>query len=458
MVGPPRRVTTTMNHPVRQRLPRAQLLTEHLSDIFRHFLHQDAVAGAVLIAAAGLALIWANSSFSSSYHAFWHLPISLSIGDFNVTESLHFFINDGLMTLFFLVVGMEIRREIYDGALSDIKQAVLPAVAAVGGVVMPALIYVVLNTDAVTAQGWAVPTATDIAFAVGVLALLGKGIPTNVRIFLLALAIIDDIIAVLIIAFFYSGGLEVTGFFVAAAGIFLVLLFQRMGFGSLLAYAFPSAVVWYGLLITGAHPTLAGVVLGLLTPVQSLPTRGNPLDSVANIGQKLRDYRDQKSEKAVVESLRQLKLAQREVLAPVVRVQMVLHPWVVFGIMPIFALANAGVSLHSLDVTMASTQWVMLGTALALVLGKPLGIVGVSWLMVRLGFCQLPQGVSWSGIMLGGLLAGIGFTMSIFIAMLAFESELLLIAAKAGVLIGSILAATLGIVWGLMYKKKLMKT
>lgn len=447
-----------MNHLVRQRLPRAQMLTERVFDIFRHLLHQDAVGGAVLIAAAALALIWANSPFASSYHALWHLPVSLGIGDFTITQSLHFLINDGLMTLFFLVVGMEIRREIHDGALSDMKQAILPVVAALGGVAIPALIFMTLNTDAQTVQGWAVPTATDIAFAVGVLALLGKGIPSNVRVFLLALAIIDDIIAVLIIAFFYSGGLEISGFFVAAAGIFWVLLFQRMGFGSLLAYVLPSAVVWYGLLMTGAHPTLAGVVLGLLTPVLPLPTRGSPLDRVANIGKNLRDYRDQKSEQAVAESLRQLKLAQREVLAPVVRAQMVLHPWVVFGIMPIFALANAGVSIDALDVTMTSTQWVMLGTTLALVLGKPLGIVGMSWLMVRVGFCQLPQGVSWGGIVLGGLLAGIGFTMSIFIAMLAFESETLLIAAKAGVLIGSILAATLGIVWGLIYRKKRIQT
>ena len=437
----------------RQDLPRAQLLAERAFATLERFLHIEAASGVVLLIAAAVALIWANSSFADSYHALWHLPVTFGIGDLTFSQSLHFIINDGLMTIFFLVVGMEIRREIHEGALSNMRQASLPIMAALGGVVVPALIYVALNTEPSRLRGWAVPTATDIAFAVGVLALLGRGIPSNVRVFLLALAIIDDIIAVMIIALFYSGGLDLSGFLVAAMGILVVLSFQRMGIGSAFAYVLPGAIVWIGLLMTGAHPTLAGVVLGMLTPVLSRPTRERPLDMVDNAAQKLRDHDDEKDGHHLNMSIKQLRLAQRELLPPVVRVQMALHPWVAFGIMPIFALANAGVSMDGVDLSAGDPQWVMMGVALALVLGKPLGIVGISWLMVRLGWSQLPPGVSWGSVLLVGLLAGVGFTMSIFIAMLAFESEALLGAAKLGVLAGSLVAAVLGLAWGAFYQR-----
>ena len=409
-------------YTTRHELPRAQLLAERAFATLERFVHVEATSGIVLLIAAAVALIWANSPFAGSYHALWHLPVSLGIGNSSFSQSLHFVINDGLMTVFFLVVGMEIRREIHEGALSDLRQASLPIMAALGGVAVPALIYAAVNNDPSRLQGWAVPTATDIAFAVGVLALLGRSIPGNVRVFLLALAIIDDIIAVLIIALFYSGGLDVLGFLVAAMGILVVLGFQRIGIGSAFAYVLPGAIVWIGLLMTGAHPTLAGVVLGMLTPVLPLPTRERPLDMVANVAQRLRDHDDVKDAHHLAMPLRQLRLAQRELLPPVVRVQTALHPWVAFGIMPLFALANAGVSMGGIDLSVPGPQWVMAGIGLALVLGKPLGVVGMSWLMVRLGWCRLPPGVSWGAILLVGLLAGVGFTMSIFIAMLAFES------------------------------------
>ncbi|EMR0793862.1 Na+/H+ antiporter NhaA [Pseudomonas aeruginosa] len=435
-------------HTTRQDLPRAQLLAERAFATLERFLHIEAASGIVLLIAAAVALIWANSPFAPGYHALWHLPVSLGIGSLTVSQSLHFVINDGLMTIFFLVVGMEIRREIHEGALSNLRQASLPIMAALGGVAVPALIYVALNTDPSRLQGWAVPTATDIAFAVGVLALLGRSIPGNVRVFLLALAIIDDIIAL-----FYSGGLDLSGFLVAAMGILVVLGFQRMGVGSAFAYVLPGAIVWTGLLMTGAHPTLAGVVLGMLTPVLSRPTREHPLDMVAYAAQKLRNHDDANDTHHLAMPLKQLRLAQRELLPPVLRVQTALHPWVAFGIMPLFALANAGVSMDGIDLSAAGAQWVMAGVGLALLLGKPLGVVGVSWLMVRLGWCRLPPGVSWGGIVLIGLLAGVGFTMSIFIAMLAFDNETLLGAAKLGVLAGSLLAALLGLAWGAMYRR-----
>jgi Na+:H+ antiporter, NhaA family len=389
----------------------------------QRFLHTEAASGVVLLFAAAMALAWANSPAAHAYELLWELPLSIDLFDFGGVLTPHFLINDGLMTLFFLVVGMEIRREMHEGALSNPRQAMLPVAAAIGGVLVPALIYTAMNGDPARLRGWAVPTATDIAFAVGVLALLGRGIPGNVRIFLLALAIIDDIVAVLIIALFYSDGLDAMGLLVAGGGLLVILGMQRIGISSAWSYVLPSAVVWFGVLMTGAHPTLSGVVLGLITPVRSTHAR-----------------------------------ERAGIAPPVVRVQMALHPWVTYGVMPLFALANAGVSVAGTDLSLGGAQWVLAGVMLALVLGKPAGVVGVSWLMVRLRLCTLPAGVSWGGIWLIGLLAGIGFTMSIFVAMLAFHEPALLGGAKLGVLLGSATAAVSGLIWGLVYRKRLART
>ena len=439
-------------------LSRAQMLAERAFTSFERFLHIEAVSGIVLLMAAATALIWANSPFSASYNQVWHASLSLTLGDFALTKSLHFLINDALMTFFFLVVGMEIRREIHEGALSSIKQAMLPVLAALGGVAVPALIFLSINTQPIQQHGWAIPTATDIAFAVGVLALLGRSIPSNVRVFLLALAIIDDIIAVLIIALCYSGGLHYIGFLIAGLGIMLVLGFQRIGIGSAISYVIPGAIIWIGVLMTGAHPTLAGVVLGLMTPVVSVRMRERPLDMLSRIVNELtgQDIK-MKDEQKLAHSIRQLQLAQRELLPPIIRVQKALHPWVAYGIMPLFALANAGVSMNSSELSTIGTRPLIVGVILALVFGKPLGIVSISWIAVRLRWGQLPLGVNWSGLWLIGLLAGIGFTMSIFIATLAFDDHDLLNAAKLGVLIGSFTAATLGLTWGTIHTKLIKK-
>ncbi len=443
----------------RRKVPAPQAATERALETLQRFLHIEAVSGLVLLAAAAVALVWANSPLADGYHDLWHLPVSLGIGSFAYSQSLHFWINDGLMTVFFLVVGMEIRREIHEGALSEAKQALLPVAAAAGGVIAPALIYLALNADPTRAQGWAVPTATDIAFAVGMLALLGRTIPADLRVFLLALAIIDDVIAVLIIAFFYSGGLDLAGFPIAGLGILMVLAMQRIGVGTALLYVVPGALIWGGVLMTGAHPTLAGVVLGLMTPVRSRPMREDPVEVVSRVASELRDNDAvaAKDERSLARPLHQLSLAQREILPPVVRVQAALHPWVAYVIMPLFALANAGVSLGGVDFAAYEPMRVLLGIALALVVGKPLGIVVVTWLMVRLRLGRLPDGVSWGGIFLIGLLAGIGFTMSIFIAMLGYADESLLSAAKLGVLAGSLTAAVLGLGWGALYVRQLAR-
>lgn len=456
MVGPPRRKRASpMDHPSSEDLPRAQFLAERAFTTLQRFLHVEAVSGGVLLIATASALIWANSSFSQGYHALWHLPVSIGLGEFVFSRSLHFWINDALMTVFFLVAGMEIRREIHEGALSRFDQASLPIVAAAGGVIAPALVYLSFNIDPVRGQGWAVPTATDIAFAVGVLALLGRSIPVNVRVFLLALAIIDDVIAVLVIAFFYSGGLQFSGFVVVSFAILMIAGFQRIGIGSALAYALPAALMWIGFLMTGAHPTLAGVVLGLMTPVLPTPMREHPLKVVSRIAEELQssDAVSSKDTHRLESPLRQLRVANREMLPPVVRVQTALHPWVAYGIMPLFALANAGITFTGIDLS-AEGHLVMVGVGAALVAGKPIGVVGATWLAVRLGWCRLAPGVSWGGICLVGLLAGIGFTMSIFIAMLAFSDERLLASAKLGVLSGSLVAAMLGLGWGASYVRR----
>lgn len=439
----------------RQSMPRTQLYTERALSVIERILHIEAVSGITLLLAAAVALIWANSPAAGSYYDLWHANLTFGVGPYVVSQSLHFWVNDALMTVFFLVVGMEIRREIYEGALSSVKLASLPLAAALGGVVAPALIYVALNSaNPVQLQGWAIPTATDIAFAVGVLALLGRSIPSNLRVFLLAVAIIDDIVAVLIIAIFYSGGLDYSGLLVAGAGIAAVLLMQRMGIGSAWAYIVPGAVLWFGLLQTGAHPTLAGVVLGLMTPVLPRYLHKHPVELARHAVEKLDEPERSADAHQAGKQLKTLKIAQREFLPPVTRVQMSLHPWVAYGVMPLFALANAGVSLQGIDLGAGSAQWVMIGIIAALVIGKPAGLLAASWVAVKMGLCSLPPGVSWKGVTLVGLLAGIGFTMSIFIATLAFADASLLSAAKLGVLVASCAAALLGLAWGLYYKRQ----
>lgn len=431
-------------------IPRPQILTERALSALERFSHIEAVSGIVLLLAAVIALIWANSPVAESYEHFWNTQLTLGLGDYSVSRSLHFLVNDGLMTIFFLVVGAEIRQEIRDGALANMKLATLPLGAALGGVMMPAIIYMLLNHSTEANAGWAVPTATDIAFAVGVLALLGKSIPSGVRILLLALAIIDDIVAILIIAVFFTDSLDYLWLVVAVGGLALVLLFQRMGISKAYTYVLPGAVVWFGLLKTGVHPTLAGVILGLMTPVNSKPTVERPLETIGRTFHELMDRfsLSRHNPESVARPLKQLRHAQREVLPPVQRIQVGLHPWVAFGVMPLFALANAGVSLAGANLDEAVSHSVFVGVILALVLGKPLGVILATIMLVRLNICTLPDGVTWKGVVLVGLLAGIGFTMSIFIASLAFSDPTLLSSAKLSVLAASTVAAILGLIWG----------
>jgi Na+:H+ antiporter, NhaA family len=444
LVGPP---TAGADHVSSARSPS---VAARVADAVERFLHIEAISGILLLLAAAAALLWANSPIGASYQQFWHAPLTLGAGDWIVSQPLHFWINDGLMTIFFLVVGLEIRREMHEGMLASVQVALLPLAAALGGVIAPALIYLSVSADPIARQGWAVPTATDIAFAVGVLALLGRRVPTGLRVLLLALAVIDDIAAVVIIALFYSTGLAPSGLFVAVTGVLLVFVSQRLGFRSAFAYLLPGALLWLGLLRFGVHPTLAGVILGLLTPTVASQAGGPPmhaaLRALRDFGRRSRANRPDVHD--LMPPLKRLKDAQRELLPPAMRVQAALHPWVAYGVMPLFALANAGIVLDGFSIDSGASRAIAIGVFLALVVGKPVGIFLASLVVVRSGWCALPSGVTWPGVAVVGCLGGIGFTMAIFIATLAFADDVLLGAAKLGILAASAIAAILGLLLG----------
>jgi Na+:H+ antiporter, NhaA family len=381
------------------------------------FVSVEAASGVVLLIATALALAWANSPWADSYQAFWRLKLDLGLGRALPAQDLRFWVNNGLMTIFFLVVGLEIRRELAEGALSDLRVAILPVIAALGGVAVPALFYLLINHEPLARHGWAIPTPTDIAFAVGVLSLVGR-VPPAVRLLLLTLAIIDDIAAVVVIALYYSASIAPGGLLIVAAGVLLALAMHRLSIEAALPYVLPGVLAWYGLLWAGLHPALAGVLLGALTPAS------------AAFG------------------VRRRPPAPATSATPLVRVETQLHPWVAFGIMPLFALANAGVRVAGIDLSGGAPLAIGCGIVAGLVLGKPIGIVLAARAAVALRLCALPEGVRWPQIVLVGCLGGIGFTMAIFIAALAFTDPALLAAAKLAVLIASGVAATLGFTLG----------
>lgn len=398
--------------PARSPARPARTLVRWFSAAVARFLRVEAAGGLILLGATAMALVWANSPWSAGYRALWRLPVTFAIGGTGPTQTLHFWVNDGLMAVFFLVVGLEIRRELHEGALASRRHAMLPVLAALGGMIAPALLFLALDHGALLRRGWAVPMATDIAFAVGVLALLGPRVPRAVRALLLALAIIDDIGAVAIIALFYSRGVMLPGLIAVAVAAAAVLALNRLGLRSSLVYAAAGIIMWLGLLHGGVHPTLAGVILGFLIPVTPA-SRAPP-----------------RSE------------------SPSVRLGETLHPWVAYGVMPIFALANAGIRFDGLRLSDPAQVMTVVGIAVSLVLGKPLGIGLAALGGLRLRLCELPRGVTLKGVGLAGCLGGIGFTMSIFIAGLAFGDDALLAAAKLGILAGSAGAALCGITVG----------
>jgi len=427
----------------------ARRLAEHIIKPIERFLHIQAASGIVLLVAAVAALVWANSPWGHLYERLWQAPVSIGVGSFTFTHSIRFLINDGLMVVFFFVVGLEIRREIHEGELSEPRRAALPVAAALGGMVMPAVIYLLLNPERPARDGWAVPMATDIAFAVGVLALLGRRVPASIRVLLLAVAIIDDIGAIVVIALFYSTGVVWAGLALAGGGVALVVVLQRIGVRLPLAYVPPGAIIWAGMLWGGVHPTIAGVVLGLLTPVRPWFGAHGFLSAAQAAIERVRGQVDRGHDaRELIAPLADLGEARREALSPVVRIEAALHAWVAFGVMPLFALANAGVNVRDVNLGGPDSTPLLLGIIAGLVIGKPVGILLASLAAIRLGIATLPAGVTWTGVTLVGCVAGIGFTMAIFVAGLAFPDAGHLGVATLGVLAASAVAAVVGLVVG----------
>lgn len=403
-----------------------------------HFLHVEAASGIVLICCALLALIVANSPWSDAYRAFWSMPIGIEIGSYALKHSLKHWINDGLMVIFFFVIGLEVKREMVLGELGEFSRAALPVAAAVGGMVVPAAVYLLMEQGQVAQRGWGIPMATDIAFVVGCMALLGPRIPAGLRVMLLSLAIVDDIGAILVIALGYTAAVQYQWLALGIVGTLLVLLMQRVGARSRAVYTIIGIIIWIGFHESGIHATIAGVILGLLTPARAYLS--------VDFAQKLNERagrlfhgEDWERQPARVAKVIKHRWTTTETVSPLAYLIYVLHPWVAFVIMPLFALANAGVPIALSDVTSHVALAVMLG----LVVGKPVGIVLFSWLAKYFGLAGMPEGVGWRHLVGGGFLAGIGFTMALFISELALQNEELR-SAKVGVLMGSILSAVIG--------------
>lgn len=397
------------------------------------FLEIESASGILLVICAAAALAIANSPWSQAWESFWHTEIGVSLGSWELRNSLVHWINDGLMTIFFFLVGLEIKREIIDGELRSFKKAALPIAAALGGMLVPAGVYLLFQFGREGERGWGIPMATDIAFAVGVLAVLGRRVPAGLKIFLLALAIADDIGAIVIIAVFYSDAIQLVALGLAGLSLVLVIGMNRLGARSIAAYWIVGAAMWLAMYHSGIHPAVAGVALGLLTPGRAWIAR----DSLATFLLDTIDRLDGQIDRP--QMVGKLTETARETLSPLERLETALHAWVAFAIMPLFALANAGVVLQP----EAARHGVAWAVAAGLVLGKPLGIVAFSWLAIRCGVAQLPTGANWRALLGVGCLGGIGFTMSLFIAGLAFEGNLL-DSAKIGAFAGSTISAIAG--------------
>jgi NhaA family Na+:H+ antiporter len=410
----------------------------------QHFIHVEWVGGAVLLVAAIIALVWANSPLSGFYFDLIHDRLVLDIGFMRVEEDVHHFVNDGLMAIFFFVVGLELKREVLHGRLSEVRTATLPVVAAVGGMVVPALFYLAFNLDPATRPGWGIPVATDIAFALGVVGLVGRGIPSQVRLFLLALAIVDDLGAILVIAIVYTE--SVSGEALAWAGGLLVLILgmQRAGIRSIVAYWVAGAFFWAAILQSGIHATLAGVIMGAITPdTAAFPGREFVERAKALVGRVEQSLDDEDHERAQM-AMGQLELITIETESPLERLERITHPWSAYVILPVFALVNAGVLIGAEAIGSAMSSSVTLGIFLGLAVGKPLGVLGFSFVAVKAGLAQLPERVQWSHVAGAGMLAGIGFTMSIFITDLAFGRGDLVNDAKIGILVASLVSGAAG--------------
>jgi Na+:H+ antiporter, NhaA family len=420
---------------------RTILPIEVITSPFVRFARMEAAGGILLLVSTFAALVWANSPWEQSYHAIWSTQVDVGFGRFFLSETRHQWINDGLMSVFFFLVGLEIKREVLIGELSTLKQAAFPLIAAVGGTIVPALVYISLNHGSIAHKGWGIPMATDIAFALGVLALLGDRVPISLKIFVTALAIVDDIIAVLVIALFYTAQIHFLSLAAGLAGVALSFGLNLLGVRKPAVYAFLGLCVWGAVLKSGVHATVAGVMFAFTIPARTYIDRAHFLKQGRWLFDRFETARpDSFEEQAAIHTLEtQCELIQ----SPLHRIERSLQPWVAFVVMPVFAFSNAGVHVLG-KVAAAATNPISLGVALGLFVGKPIGISLFAWLAAKAKVATQPNAVSWAQIFGGSWLCGIGFTMSLFIATLAFGEGALLDLSKIGTLAASVAAATCG--------------
>lgn len=414
---------------------------EILISPFARFAKMEAAGGILLLLATVIALVWANSPWAESYHGIWHTTFTLGIGRNVLSWSRHVWVNDGLMAIFFFLVGLEIKREVLIGELASLRRAAFPFMAALGGSIVPALLYLALNHGDIHARGWGIPMATDIAFALGVLALLGSRVPASLKVFVAALAIVDDIFGVLVIALFYTAHISYVSLALGFLGVGVSFLANWAGIRNPAVYAFIGIIVWFAVLQSGVHATIAGVLLAFTIPVKSSIEK----ESFLKKSRRLLD-RFEQAELNSVEAhaaIHTLESQCEKMETPLHRIEHSLPPWVSFLIMPVFAFSNAGV--HILGQLGAAVRHpVTLGVMLGLLFGKPLGIMSFSWLAHKTGLGSAPAGVEWKQIFGASWLCGIGFTMSLFIAGLALESEQVIDLAKIGTLAASVTAGIIG--------------
>ncbi|MEA3383084.1 MAG: Na+/H+ antiporter NhaA [Campylobacterota bacterium] len=425
---------------------------------FEHFLHAQTTTGLVLMCMTVLALVLANSPLSETYAHFFHMKIDLNIGSWALSHSLHHWINDGLMGIFFFIIGLEIKREILAGELSNIKVAILPILAAVGGMVFPALIYLSINSGGAGAVGWGIPMATDIAFAISALVLLGKRVPAALVTFLVALAIVDDLGAVLVIALFYTETINVMALSLAGVAFFIMIAFNRFGIHMILPYFIVGLLMWFFMLESGVHATIAGVVAALAIPSKPKRTPVTFADDTKYLIDEYEkypvatDHVMHEKQKAI---LLNIKDKIDSVGTPAAKLEHDLHLPVALIVIPLFALANAGISIDFSSMGATIVEPVSLGIIAGLIFGKVIGIFGVSWLAIKLKIAKLPQNSTMSQIFGVAFLGGIGFTMSIFVADLAFIGDAeLIFQAKVGILAASLFAGFFGYFWLKMASKK----
>jgi NhaA family Na+:H+ antiporter len=411
----------------------------------RRFMQLEAASGLVLIGATAIALLWANLPFGESYEELWETRLLVQLGPLDIDESLRHVVNDALMTFFFFVVGLEIKRETRLGDLSDRSAAAGPAIAAVGGMLVPALIYIAFNPSGDAMRGWAIPMATDIAFALGVVALLGSRIPPRARLFLLALAIVDDIGAIVVIAIFYTDDLSLGWLAVGVALFAVVYLAKHRNVRAMPFYWIVGGLVWFAVFESGVHATLAGVALGFLTPTHPFyGAREYDRQARAAIGSYGSEEGSVIDREHVDHEVLVLANVTRESVSPLTRLEEGLHPWTSFLIVPLFALANAGVRFSGIDIGQALTDPITIGVALGLVLGKFVGITVAMYVAVRSGGGRLPVGSTWSHVRGLAVLGGIGFTVSLFVTGLAFDDPAMADLAKIGIFAGSAIAGVVG--------------